>query len=81
MKTIKLTLPEFWASALINGDFSGLEEDEANELECWQSYASTENIGHCVDVNTDERFFLQYHDASAYVLACDCLEYTFEVTQ
>lgn len=81
MKTIKLTLPEFWASALINGDFSGLEDDEANELEAWQSYASTENIGHCVDVNTDERFFIQHHDASAYVLACDCLEYTFEVTQ
>jgi hypothetical protein len=80
MKTIKLTLPEFWASALINGDFSGLEDDEANELECWQSFASTENIGHCVDVG-QEKSFIQYHDASAYVLACDCLEYTFEVTQ
>ena len=81
MKTIKLTLPEFWASALINGDFSGLEDDEANELEAWQSYASAENIGHCVDVNTNERFFTKYHDASEFVLACDCLEYTFEVTQ
>lgn len=80
MKTIKLMLPEFWACALVYGDFSGLEDDEANELEAWQSYASTENIGHCVDVG-HEKSFIQYHDASAYVLACDCLEYTFEVKQ
>jgi hypothetical protein len=79
MKTIKLTLPEFWASALINGDYSGLEDDEVQELEQWLSWAKDQNYGFCLDVNTDERFFLQYHDASAYVLACECLEYIFEV--
>jgi hypothetical protein len=81
MKTIKLTLPEFWASALINGDYSGLEDDEVQELEQWLSFAKNEGYGFCLDVNTDERSFIQYHDASAWVLACDCLEYTFEVTQ
>jgi len=80
MKTIKLTLPEFWASALVNGDYSGLEDDEVKELESWLSWASSEKIGFCLDVN-DERSFIQYHDASAYVLACDCLEYIFEVVE
>lgn len=79
MKTIKLTLPEFWASALINGDFSGLEDDEIIELESWLSWAAGENIGFCLDAG-DERSFIQYHDASAYVLACTCLDFTFEVT-
>jgi hypothetical protein len=80
MKTEVFTLPAHWACALVNGDFSGLEDSEANELEAWQSAASAEGYGFCVDVS-QESFFCKQHDASGYVLACDCLEFTFEVTQ
>jgi len=76
MKTEILTLPAHWACALINGDFSGLEESEAQELEAWQSAASAEGFGFCVDVS-EEPFFSKYHDASEFVLACDCLDFTF----
>ena len=77
MKTIKLTLPDFWASALINNDFSGLEQDEENEFLRW-GFSLDKNIGPCLDVNK-ERSFTKHHDASEFVLACDCLEYIFEV--
>ena len=80
MKTETFTLPAHWACALVNGDFSGLEDREADELEAWQSAASEHNYGFCVDVST-ETFFCTGHDARAYVLPCDCLEFTFEVTQ
>lgn len=80
MKTETFILPSHWACPLINGDFSGLEEIEASELEAWQSAASAEGCGFCVDVSA-ESFFCTGHDARAYVLPCDCLEFTFEVTK
>lgn len=80
MKTNTFILPAHWACALVNGDFSGLEDGEADELEAWQSAASAEGYGFCLDVS-HEAFFCTGHDARAYVLPCDCLEYTFEVTK
>ena len=80
MKTETFTLPAHWACALVNGDFSGLEDSEADELEAWQSAASEQGYGFCVEVS-GEAFFCTGHDARAYVLPCDCLEFTFEVTQ
>jgi len=80
MKTEILTLPAHWACALINGDFSGLEESEAQELETWQSAASAEGFGFCIDAS-EEPFFNTSHDARGFVLPCDCLNFTFEVTQ
>lgn len=80
MKTEILTLPAHWACALINGDFSGLEESEAQELEAWQNAASAEGLGFCIDASQESSFTV-YHDASEYALACDCLDFTFEVTQ
>lgn len=79
MKTEILILPAHWACALVYGDFSGLEESEAQDLEAWQSMASAEGYGFCVDVS-QESFFCTAHDARD-VLPCDCLEFTFEVTQ
>jgi hypothetical protein len=80
MKTEILTLPAHWACALINGDFSGLEESEAQEFEAWQSAASADGFGFCIDAS-EESFFSTSHDARGFVLSCDCLEFTFEVTQ
>ena len=80
MKTIKLTLPEFWACAFFYGDYSGFDKWEMEGFDLWLKWAKDEGYGHCINAGT-ERSFIQYHDASAYVLACDCLEYTFEVVK
>lgn len=68
------TLPSHWASALINGDRSGLTEEDEAELDLvlelnpeWHMPVGCEDAGFC-----------WRHDASAYgVLACDCCEYTY----
>jgi hypothetical protein len=80
MKTEVFILPSHWACALVNGDFSGLEDNEAEDLEAWQSEASAAGFGFCVDVSA-ESFFCTGNDARAFVLPCDCLEFTFEVMQ
>lgn len=77
MKTEKFLLPAFWACPLVNGDFSGLEESEEKQIEAW---LSQQNLGFCLTVSESPEF-TRWHDASDFVLACDCLEFTFEATQ
>lgn len=77
MKTQTFTLPAFWASALINGDESGLEPDEQTQLDQW---LKDNKPGYCIDVSSDESF-TQWHDARDYVLACDCAEFTFQIIE
>jgi hypothetical protein len=73
IETITYILPAHWASALINGDESGFTDEESEALEAWLTY---ENAGSCFDVSFVP-FFSSTHDARFYVLACDCLEFTF----
>lgn len=73
IETITYTLPAFWACPLINGDLSGLEDEEGEAIEAWLNH---EGVGACVDVS-EESFFSSFHEARFYVLACDCLEFTF----
>ena len=54
IKTISLDLPSFWASALINGDESGLEDEEQEQLDAWTK--DNQNL-YCIDVS-EETFFL-----------------------
>jgi hypothetical protein len=76
IKTISLDLPAFWGSSLINGDDSGLEEAEQEQLDAWLQDNPTLS---CIDVS-EETFFSKYHDAAEYgVLPCDCSEFTFQV--
>ena len=73
MKTTTYTLPAHWAPALINADESGMADDEIEALNEWLSdYAP----GHCLDCSGYPEF-TTHHDAADYVLACDCLTYTF----
>ena len=75
MKITDYTLPEYWASALINGDYSGLDDAEVEALEAWQE---DEKPGLCVGCD-DEREFRANHDASAFwPYAGNCLDYRFE---
>ena len=43
IETDTITLPEYWASALINGDYSGLEPDEKRR--CKQAVADLAKDG------------------------------------
>ena len=74
MKTETYELPAFWASALINDDWTGLEDEDESALKAWLEAFEP---GYCIDVS-DEPFFTKWHDAQEYVLACDGLVYTFQ---
>lgn len=78
IKTLTLMLPTHWASALVNGDESGLDDAESAALEKFtRSMMRTYGSCHCVDVSHDTQF-MRYHDAAIYgVLACDVAEFTF----
>lgn len=76
------TLPTHWATALVNGDLTGFDDDDLKHIEEF-----TEDMVHqygkcwCVDVGEDVNF-IRHHDASVYgVLACDCSTYTFDITK
>lgn len=76
METTTYTLPAHWASALINDDRTGLEDDDERQLDALMAGEGLPAPLSC----SDESFFCTYHDARPYgVLACDCLEYVFAV--
>lgn len=81
MQTITMRLPDFWASALINGDISSLDNDDIMKLNNF-SHFMVHNYGNCNAVDcTDEPHFSKYHDATNFdVLACDVLDFTFFTT-
>ena len=75
MSTLKFTeyvLPAHWASALINGDDSGMEEEEIEEMDQWLKHIKP---AFCVACSDEIEF---RHRCDADVLACDCLTYTFQ---
>jgi hypothetical protein len=74
MKTTDYLLPDFWASALINDDWTGLDDGDEKYLTGW---LKSNRPGVCINVS-DEPEFATGHDARGYVLACDCLTYTFQ---
>lgn len=73
MKTTTYTLPAHWAPALINGDLSGMTDEEIDSLYLWISH---EAPGVCIACSDDSEF-RHLHDADGYALAGDCLTYTF----
>lgn len=75
------TLPAHWASALFNGDFSGLDEDDEEAL---MNVIAGEDLPDPLYIKGDDAeygpqaHFTRYHDAEPYgVLACDCYDYVF----
>ena len=73
-ETIKCNLPIYWASALINDDWSGLYEEDTQALKQWLEINA--NLT-CMDVSEDYSFS-SYHDASdIYPFGCDVAEYIF----
>lgn len=78
MKTETYTLPYYWASALINGDFSGLWDHEEDHLNRW--LAQRPELGACLSCS-EEGGFRHKHDAHPEVLPCSCLDFVFPVTE
>jgi len=71
---IEYNLPDFWASAIINDDWSGLSDEESNQL---RNFLESEDLGdgHW-NIEDQEAFFMKFHDAIGVgVLACDCFLY------
>ena len=80
IKTIKIELPVHWASALINGDVSGLEDDDLEVLYKFEAYMLNEH-GSCLCVDVGEEVsFQKYHEAAFFGgLACDAATFSFQV--
>jgi hypothetical protein len=76
IKTVEYTLPNYWASALIDGDYSG---DNDAEIAVINEWLADHPYHSCIDV-ADDASFMRYHDASSYgVLACNVATFTFQV--
>ena len=76
---VEYTLPAYWASALINGDVSGMEDDEIIQLDKFVDDVVIEHGHACFTIadDDDEPSFTAYHDAKYLgVLAADCFTYT-----
>lgn len=67
--TTERILPSAWASALINGDDSGLEPEDIEELN-----EATAGLGACVDWR--DYGITRFHDAPCGKLA-ECWLFTF----
>lgn len=75
MKIITLTAPSHWASYLINGDASGLDDCDINDCDRWLKAEFGRGGFSCVDAI--HAGFIRWHDAGHYALAADCSEFTF----
>lgn len=79
LRTITYTLPAHWASVLINLDYTGVTDEDEQEISDFIDGEFGDSLFCTVTTaNDNEPEFCKYHDAQPYgVLACDCIDYTF----
>ena len=75
IKTEEFKLPTWWASYLINGDASGLTDDEQAEIDNW---CEVHTAGPCLDVADDEDFTTRGDDGW---LGADRATFTFQIIE
>jgi len=68
-------LPEYWASYLINGDASGLNDAEQNQVDAWFDALAGKLLSCCGC--SEEKEFRTHNDAGT--LAGDCLWFRFPI--
>ncbi len=73
-ETFTATAPTDWASYLINGDASGLDDNEERQADEW-----IDSLGWGAPVGCEDAGFIAWHDAREFALASDCHEYEFLV--
>ena len=66
--------PSHWASALVNGDRSGLTDAEERDLDAWT--ATLGDRRHIVDVDDGGDFGAFYFPSEGRSLGCDLATYT-----
>ena len=76
INTIQFTLPAYWASALINGDFSGVTE---NDIAAMNKFAARENIKLESCLSCSDESWFSWHNDSGNGLGGDVMEFTFAV--
>jgi hypothetical protein len=76
MTFVKMKMPVYWASYLINGDASGLEPGEADHIE---RYLSKEGVRHVLDVSDEPHFTHYYAMYGGRYDAGEVVEYTVEL--
>lgn len=74
---VRINAPSHWASALINGDESGMEEGEIAELAAWLK-AEDLTEAEAVDCGDESSFGRFYFHVQNRELGCDLVEYTFQ---
>lgn len=72
-----LKLPAFWASAIINDDWSGMDDNEEEKLRFFlfnlKKYLGVKELNGHWSIEDDEEALYKCHDAIGYVEACNCL--------
>ena len=77
LETRTATAPSAWASYLINGDASGLDDNEKRQADEW-----IDSLGWGGPVCCEDAGFIAWHDArNVCALASDCQEYQFLVKE
>lgn len=71
LEPITYILPAYWASYLINGDYSGISPEEKKQAD---KFIEGVKLGMPVSCS-EESYFSKYNDAG--LLPGDVLEYTF----
>jgi hypothetical protein len=66
------TLPAYWASYIVNGDASGLEDGEQQEID---NFCTSCDLGDCLDMANEDEF--SWHN-DANNLGGSTAEFTFE---
>lgn len=79
MKIVEYTLPSYWASYLINGDHSGLEDQDKEKCDLFiNSMLDVYPKFWCLGCS-EESYFSRTNDSGTEKLACDVLEYFFDI--
>jgi hypothetical protein len=65
-------LPAYWASSIVNGDDSGLEDGEREQID---AFIKKEGLEEWKEADCGEQYFSSYNDATS--LGGDVCEYTF----
>lgn len=77
MKVCKAIAPSAWASYLINGDASGLPDDEIPIVRAWLKRMGWGEPASCEDAG-----FMWYHDARQEMpCGADCQTYVFLISE
>ena len=81
MKTIDFILPSYYASAFVNGDYSGLSDEEEEMISDFIN-ANITKYGrfYCIDVDVDNTYFARHNDLTGMShLGSDVCRYTFDI--